>query len=208
MLRHVPPFCAYPSAHFYYANYLVALGRYEEAIAEAKKALALDPVSMAAQTNVAIIYLRAGRYDQAVEEARRVLDLDTTYAHAYYVLGRAYVQKGMYREAILSSRRAVALEGSNVRYLASLAHTYGVAGKRSNASELLDQIKRIMVQRQVPAYALAICYAALGKKDETLAWLTKEIQCNNWRKDQNDSALFSPRVLRRATKRPRVWLPV
>jgi len=40
----------YPSAHFYYANYLVAMGRHEEAVAEAKKALALDPVSLAAQT--------------------------------------------------------------------------------------------------------------------------------------------------------------
>ena len=40
----------YPAAHFYYANYLVAMGRYEEALAEAKKALALDPVSLTAQT--------------------------------------------------------------------------------------------------------------------------------------------------------------
>jgi predicted Zn-dependent protease len=65
------------------------MGRHEEAVAEAKKALALDPVSLAAQTNVAIIYYRSGRYDEAVVEARRVLDLETTYAHAHYVLGRA-----------------------------------------------------------------------------------------------------------------------
>jgi adenylate cyclase len=121
----------YPSAHFYYALYLVAMGRHE-----AQKAFALDPVSLAAQTNVAIIYYRAGRYDEAVGEARRVLDLETTYAHAHYVLGRAYVQKGRYREAILSSRRAVALEGSNVRYMASLAYIYesqeSVATRRSS----------------------------------------------------------------------------
>jgi TolB-like protein/tetratricopeptide (TPR) repeat protein len=163
----------YPSAHFYYAHYLVAIGRHEEAVAEAKKALALDPVGLAAQTNVAIIYYRAGRYDESVEEARRVRDIDTTYPHAHYVLGRAFVQKGMYREAILSSRKAVALEGSNVRYLASLAYIYGVAGKRSNASELLDKIKHIMAQRYVPAYMMAICYVGLGKGDEALAWLTR-----------------------------------
>ena len=73
----------------------LAIARYEEALAEAKKALALDPVSLTAQTNVAITYYRAGRYDQGVEEARRVLDIETTFAHAHYVLGRAYVQKGI-----------------------------------------------------------------------------------------------------------------
>ncbi len=133
----------------------------------------LDPVSLAVQTNVAIIYYRTGRYDQAIGEAHRVLDIDATYAHAHYVLGRAYVQKGMYREAILSSRRAVALEGRNVRYLASLAYIYGVAGKRSNASELVGKIKRITVQRYVPAYTVAICCVGLGKTDEALAWLTR-----------------------------------
>jgi tetratricopeptide (TPR) repeat protein len=163
----------YPSAHLYYAFYLVAMGRHEETVAEAKKALALDPVSLAVQTNLAITYYRVGRYDEAVEEARRVLHIDTNYAHAHYVLGRAYVQKGMYREAILSSRRAVALEGSNVRYVASLAHINGVAGKRSNASELLDKVKHIMVRRYVPAYMVAICYMGLGKKDEALGWLTR-----------------------------------
>lgn len=117
----------YPSAHFYYAHFLAAKGQPEEAVAEAKKALALDPVSLAAQTNVPIIYYRAGRYDAAVEEVRRVVEIDANYAHAHYVLGRAYVQKGGYREAILSSRRAVALEGSNARYIASLAYIYGVA---------------------------------------------------------------------------------
>jgi TolB-like protein/Flp pilus assembly protein TadD len=163
----------YPSAHFYYALYLVAVGRHEEAVAQARKALALDPVSLAVQTNVAIINYRAGRNDQAVEEGCRVLDIDRTYAHAHYVLGRAYVQKGMNREAIQSSRRAVALEGSNLRYVASLAYIYGISGKRNNASELLDKIRRIMRKRYVSAYLVAICYVGLGKKDEALSWLAR-----------------------------------
>jgi len=163
----------YPSAHFYYALYLVAMERHEEAVAEAKKALALDPVNLTAQTNIAIISYRAARYDEAIEEARRVLVINTRYAHAHYVLGRAYVEKRMYRNAIRSARRAVALEESNVRYMVSLAYIYGVAGKRSNASGLLDKIKHIMVQRYVPPYMVAICYAGLGKKDEALTWLTR-----------------------------------
>ena len=163
----------YPLAHFYYALCLVAIGRYEEAVSEARKALALDPVSLMAQTNVAIIYYRAGRYDEAVEESSRVLEIDSNYAHAHYVLGRASVQKGVFRKAILSARRAVALERNNVPYIASLAYIYGVAGKRSNASELLDKLKHTEAQRYVPAYMLAICYVGLGQKNEALTWLKR-----------------------------------
>ena len=163
----------YPSAHFYYSLCLVALRRHEEAVDEAKKALTLDPVSLTAQANVAMIYYRAGRYDEAAEEASRVLNLDSAYAHAHYVRGRVYVQKGMYREAILSTRRAVALERSNTRYLGSLAYIYGAVGKPTKASELLDKIKHIMVNRYVPSYMVAICYVGLGKKDEALTWLTR-----------------------------------
>lgn len=166
----------YPSAHFYYALYLVAVGCHEEALTEAQKALALDPVSLTAQTNVAIVYYRTGRYDESVKEARRVLDIDGSYAHAHYVLGRAYVEKGMYGQAILSARRAAELEGSNLRYIASLAYIYGIAGKGSDASELLSKIRRIMAQRYVPAHIVAICYAGLGKKDEALAWLARACQ--------------------------------
>lgn len=163
----------YASAHFYYANYLVALGRSDQAVAEARKSLALDPVNLTAQANVAIIHYRVGHYEEAVDEARRALDMDNRYVHAHYILGRAYAQKRMYRDAVRSSRRAVTLEGNNVRYLASLAYIYGVAGERSRAVELLGKIKHIMSRRHVPAYMLAVCYTGLGKKDEALDWLAR-----------------------------------
>lgn len=57
--------------------------------------------------------------------------------------------------------------------MASLAYIYGVAGKRSNASEVLGKIKHIMLQRYVPAYMVAICYVGLGKRDEAISWLTR-----------------------------------
>jgi hypothetical protein len=67
-------------------------------------------------------------------------------------------------------------EGSNLRYIASLVYIYGVAQKRSNALQLLGKIKRIMAQRYVPAYTVAIWYAGLGKKHAALAWLTRDCE--------------------------------
>ncbi|HVH71896.1 MAG TPA: winged helix-turn-helix domain-containing protein, partial [Candidatus Dormibacteraeota bacterium] len=97
----------YANAHFYYANYLVALGQMNEAIAEARCAQALDPVSLPAGTNLAAILFFAGHYAEAVEEALRVLEIDPTFARAYEDLGRAYEQQGMYAQGIAAFGKAV-----------------------------------------------------------------------------------------------------
>ena len=73
----------------------------------------------------------------------------------------------------------MALEGNNLRYLASLAYIYGVVGKRRNASELLGKIRHIMARRHVPAYLLAICYVGLGEKDQALDWLVRTCEENS-----------------------------
>lgn len=57
----------YAVAHFYYANFLIGRSRFDEAIAEAHEAVRLDPVSMVAESNLAILYSHAGRYGEALE---------------------------------------------------------------------------------------------------------------------------------------------
>ena len=63
---------SYATAHYYYANYLLAVGQAEEAMAEAGRARTLDPVSLPAQSNVAMILCLAGRLDQAIEASLRL----------------------------------------------------------------------------------------------------------------------------------------
>jgi TolB-like protein/Tfp pilus assembly protein PilF len=163
----------YANAHYYYANYLMAVGRRDEAIAEAQCTLRLDPVSFPAGTNLADILFFAGHYKDAVEESLRVLEIDPNFARAYEDLGRTREQQGMYPEAIAAFERAVECSGRSYRYLALLAHALAIAGKRRAALKLLQELKNLSKKKYVSAYSFALMFTGLGNKSQALGWLEK-----------------------------------
>ncbi len=163
----------YPAARFYHANYLVAREHFEEAITDARRAQALDPVSLPAGSNTASILYHARQYDLAIEQSLKVLDMDRNFARAYEDLGRAYEQKRKYEPAIRAFRRAAALSARSPRYLASLAHAYAVSGRKKEALKLFEELRKTARRRYVPSYAFALVYAGLGDKDGAFAWLEK-----------------------------------
>ncbi len=164
---------SYGTGHFYYANYLVAVGRDEEAIAQARIARELDPLSLPAEDNVATVLYYAHRYEEAVETSLRVLDGDPTYSSAHLNLGRASTELGRHREAIVALRKAVALSGRSPEFVAALAYACAVAAKKSEASRLLAELERISKKQYVSAHAFALVFVGLGDRKRAFAWLEK-----------------------------------
>src|SRR6266566_1330772 len=163
----------YPAAHFYYANYLVARECLDEAIAEAQRAQALDPVSLPAGSNTASVLYHARLYGLAIEQSLKVLDMDRNFARAHEDLGRAYEQKGMYEQAIRALRTAVTNSGRSPAYLGSLAYAYAVSGHRKEAAKLFEELRKVARKRYVSAYVFALVCAGLKDKDGAFAWLRK-----------------------------------
>src|SRR5262249_20115774 len=123
---------SYETAHHWYAEYLAAMGRHDEAIAQIKRAQELDAHSLTISRDVGWIYFLARLFDQAIDQARNTLDLDPTHPLAHTLLGRAYVKKGLFEEAIAELQKAVAFSPSgNNKVL--LGYAYAVAGRRSEA---------------------------------------------------------------------------
>jgi TolB-like protein/Flp pilus assembly protein TadD len=172
----------YANAHFYYANYLICTGQVGEAIAEARCAQVLDPVSLPTGTNLSSILWYAGRLEEAVVESFRVLEIDPSFARGYEDLGRAYEQQGMYSEAIAAFEEAVASSKRSPRNLSSLAHVYAIAGKRRDALRLVQELKEISRKRYASPYAFAVVFAGLGNKNQAFAWLQRAYK-------EHDSAL-------------------
>jgi len=57
----------YSNAHYFYAlNYLVPMGKLDQAAAELHRALQLEPTSVIINTNLGVIFYYQGRYDQAL----------------------------------------------------------------------------------------------------------------------------------------------
>jgi len=161
----------YAIAHFYYANYLLVMEQFEEAIAEARHAEALDPVSLAAGTNTATALYFAGRYDESIQHSLQVLETDPKFVGAYEDLGRAYLEKGLIDDSIVAFQKAVEGSGRGPHYVASLAHAYAVAGHEKKARTLLRELRQSGKKTYVSPYAFALVEAGLGHKDEAFAWL-------------------------------------
>src|SRR5205085_5101895 len=84
----------YATAHFWYAcDYCAMLGRFEQAEAELKTAIELDPLSSILRENVAFLKMLRRDYPGAVQEYRKLLEFDPSFYKAYTSLGRAYAQQ-------------------------------------------------------------------------------------------------------------------
>jgi TolB-like protein/DNA-binding winged helix-turn-helix (wHTH) protein len=164
---------AYPLAHSYYSLYLGALGRSEEGLTEAKRALDLDPVSPAILHYVVVQLYLARRFDEAIEQCRKTLELDPSFAPVHGTLGHAYAAKGMYREALAEYEKTSALSGGSPLSTAFVGYAHARLGQRSYAFRVLDQLRAAAKQRYVSALSFAIVYVGLGEKEQALLWLEK-----------------------------------
>jgi DNA-binding winged helix-turn-helix (wHTH) protein/TolB-like protein/Tfp pilus assembly protein PilF len=166
---------AYASAHQWYSSYLVAVERFDEAIAEAKRTEELEPLSFVASSHLGWIYYLSGDNDKAIEQCRKILELDPSSFPARRYLGLAYEAKGMYAEAIAEFQTGVKLSGSPLM-LALLGHAYAVSGKTAEAKQVLNDLQQLQSQRYVSPYTVAAIHAGLGDQEEALKWLETAVE--------------------------------
>jgi TolB-like protein/DNA-binding winged helix-turn-helix (wHTH) protein/Flp pilus assembly protein TadD len=163
----------YATAHHWYAWHLSLLGRYDEAIAEMRKAENLDPLSLIINADLAELLVLAHSYDESIRQSRKTIEMDPNFALAHNQLAQAYLQKHMYHEAVAELQKAVQLSGGSPTCIANLARAYVVSGKRSEAVKLLSGLKK----RSNPGYSyaseIAMIYASLGDTDQAMNWLEK-----------------------------------
>jgi TolB-like protein/DNA-binding winged helix-turn-helix (wHTH) protein/Tfp pilus assembly protein PilF len=163
----------YATAHHWYAWHLSLLGRYDEALAEMRKAENLDPLSLIINADLAELLVLAHSYDESIHQSRKTIDMDPNFALAHNQLAQAYLQKQMYTEAVAELQKAVQLSGGSPTCVASLARAYVASGKRSEAVKLLGDLKKLSNPNSSHAPEIAVIYAALGDKDQAMNWLEK-----------------------------------
>ena len=161
----------YPTAHQWYAEYLYAVGRFDDAIAEARRARELDPLSVAINGTVAETYYYARKYDQAIEAYKATQKMDPNFISGHTGLALTYEQKKMYPEAVAEWLTVVQLSG-NPAAASLLGETYKNSGYQGFLQASLDASLKTRVQ-SVPSWRIASLYAQMGKKNEALTWLEK-----------------------------------
>lgn len=166
----------YAPAHHYFADYLKAMGRFEEALAEIEKARELDPLSLAINIGVGHVLYLCGQYDRAIEEYKRAVELEPGYMATHVWFGRPYLEKGMYDEAIAELKTAVALSGESTIALAMLGHGLASAGRNEEAMRILEKLRENSRNRYVPSYWIAVIYNGFKDKGQVIAWMRKAFE--------------------------------
>jgi tetratricopeptide (TPR) repeat protein len=167
---------SYATAHHWYAWHLSLLGRYDDAIAEMKKAENLDPLSLIINADLAELLVLAHSYDESILQSRKTIEMDPSFPLAHSQLGQAYLQKHMNDEAITELQKAVQLSGGSPSTVANLARAYAASGKKSDAIKLLDDLKKRPNSSQLYASEIAVIYSALGDSDQAIQCLEKGFQ--------------------------------
>ena len=165
-------------SHYRYAwVYLSPMGRHNEAIAEMRKAMELEPLSLIQGANFAAVLMYARQFDAALEQAKRTYELDPNHPGPRHWMSHTLNAKGLYAEALLISEKSLQ---SGLAVGPQLGYAYAKSGQRRRAEEFIARLKTDEKTKYVNNYWIAIVYAALGERDAAFAELEKAYQARDW----------------------------
>ena len=161
----------YATAHHWLGNGLLeSIGNFDRSIAEMKRALELDPLSIPINGDLGVAYYFAGRYPEGIAQLRKALDLDPNSYYLHYNLGEVLELSGDLPGAISEYEKSAALD-TDPYALALLGHAEALAGNRAAALKILQQLA--VSSRYAPDYSVGLVYLGLGDKNQAMDWLEK-----------------------------------
>jgi DNA-binding winged helix-turn-helix (wHTH) protein/tetratricopeptide (TPR) repeat protein len=169
--------------HYLYSFYLVVMGRFEEAIAAGKRALACEPFSLRINQHLGSTFYYARRQDEAIHQYQQTIELDPNNAGAHEALGDAYREKGAFSDAVAEWGKAMAVAGD-----AELASILSDAYKEHGFKSAVRAVARKRLERlnerakrgdYVTSISFARAYIGLDEKKEALDWLKQACEERN-----------------------------
>jgi len=161
----------YATAHQWLGLSLGMIGRYEEGVAEVKRAIRLDPHSVTYLILGTIFFFVSRHYDRAVEQFKRAIESNVSFAQAYSLLGLAYAHMSMQDCAIAAAEKGVELGRGTPFFLGFLGDVCAATGHRDQAQAILTQLQDLAGKQYVTPYAIGALCAGLNAKEEAFGWL-------------------------------------
>lgn len=162
-----------------YAQFLLAMGRIDEALKEMRVSVEADPLSRMLNVNLGQYLIVAKRYDEAIEQLKQTIEMDPNYDAAHFSLANAYEHTGLYDEAISEYRKGYLAAGDEEA--AQIFETAeGQSGYRESIKLIADGTVNALLEMSKEKYISPIIiakqYAQLDNKEEAFQWLEKAFQ--------------------------------
>jgi DNA-binding winged helix-turn-helix (wHTH) protein/TolB-like protein/Tfp pilus assembly protein PilF len=181
----------YATAHQWFAEYLIAMGRFDEARTEFERALEIEPVSPIIMSDLAGLYDHLGNAEQEIEQARKVIEIDPNFAYGYFYLGLGFERKGMDAEASETLAKTMLLFGEPPECAEEVKTAFAKNGMKGWWQKRLEQIETRPHLKNFQAYHTALVKIRLSDKEGTLEALNQAFE----RKDRLIiNAKYDPRL--------------
>jgi len=162
------------NAHHWYGLYLSWQARHQEAIAQLQRAVALEPLNLKYNDNLAQCYYNARMWDQALVQLNKTLEIDPNFASAHGYLAQVYFDTGRY-QLWLEEMRKTAVFSNDAQALAvaeASARAFPKGGLHGAIrASIEEQLKQHAQGIYVDPSGIGFSYAALGDKDQAFHWL-------------------------------------
>lgn len=166
----------YPTGNHWNAEYVMTMGRNEEAIAKMKESQNLDPLSLIINVAIGWALYHGRRYDDALAQLLRTVELDPNYPVTHWILGLVYRKTGHHDLAIAEGEKSVRLSGGSPLLYAALAQSYGKSGRPVDAKQILGDLKGLATKKYVAPHFFAGVYIGLGENDRAIEYLQKSYE--------------------------------
>jgi len=166
----------YPTAHQRYSLFLPIFGRFDEAIAEARRAQQLDPLSLILNENVGDILSLARRYDEGEAQLLKTLELDPNFGVARGTLAKVYEVRGRYKEAL-----ELSLKDAPPEIAAKVMQIFAASGMKGVWRDRLERLLERSKHEYVSPDTIATLYIRLDDKDKAFEWLNKALEARDIR---------------------------
>jgi tetratricopeptide (TPR) repeat protein len=168
-----------PSGYMGYIGLSMALqmaGRYDEALATARRAYQFDPLNYWTRNILSEVTCRRREYDAAIEHSKALLEMQPGDSLMVSFIGWLYALKNMPEEALRHADEAMELAGGDANLELAAAVVFAMLGKASQASDVLARAEAKIDSQFVSPGLIAIVYANLGDSDQAFAWLERAVE--------------------------------
>lgn len=169
----------YASAHQWYAEFLIAMGRNADALSEMKRAQELDPVSLIINGMVGVTLKLNGRPEEGLQQLKKTLEMDPNFPRTHLYLAELYQSLGRYEEAVDELAKHAILNGASAsdaeRLSVMIKNAAKAHGAKGYARALLEimQIQEAPTPFGPPPAIIAAMYVQAGDHDKAFSILEK-----------------------------------
>jgi len=166
------------AVHEAYGDFLDAMGRLDESLAESREAARLDPLSVQSVHDMAINALIRGDFEKATAGFRHTIEIDPDWTWGYIKLARTLALAKKCKEAFVQAEIAEHRIAGGVGALSRswLGSTYATCGDVTRAREKLAELHAFEAKRYVDPATFGDIHASLGEIDEAVHWFQKAFE--------------------------------